>query len=392
MHRGVRLHSRVHLLLVALAVAAAFALPLLTVAPNRLLTGQGVGLVELLSGARWALALPALVLWTAPWRAPSRWQRGAVIVAAAALGAGLLALCGHEAQARTAEPDSLVRVSFGGGFWLLLLAAWLQLAQALQGDGRGDGDDAPSLPRQVAVVVASFLPLIALLAGGALEHLSLLKEYRNHQDSFDAALLRHGQLVLGAVLPAMAIGAALGVWAFRRRAVRAALFPLLNVLQTVPSIALFGLLIGPLAWLGRLWPASGIAGIGLAPALVALTLYSLLPLARATLAGLEQVPPAVREAARGIGLSAWQVFWRVEWPLALPVFLSGLRVTTVQAIGLAALAALIGAGGFGALMFQGLSGSAVDLVLLGAVPVVALALVADTAFKLLVNALERTSP
>ncbi len=388
MHRGVRLHSRVHLLLVALAVAAAFGLPLLTVAPNRLLTGQGVGLTDLLTGGRWGLALPALVLWTAPWRAPSRWQRGAVIVAAAALGAGLLVLCGQEAQARTAEPDSLVRVSFGGGFWLLLLAAWLQLAQALQ----GDGEDVPSLPRQVAVVVASCLPLIALLAGGALEHLSLLKEYRNHQDSFDAALLRHGQLVLGAVLPAIVIGSALGVWAFRRRAVRAALFPLLNVLQTVPSIALFGLLIGPLAWLGRLWPASGIAGIGLAPALVALTLYSLLPLARATLAGLEQVPPAVREAARGIGLSAWQVFWRVELPLALPVFLSGLRVTTVQAIGLAALAALIGAGGFGALMFQGLSGSAVDLVLLGAVPVVALALVADTAFKLLVNALERPQP
>lgn len=383
-----RLHSRVHLLLVALAVFAAFCLPLLTVAPNRLLTGQGVGLIELLTGGRWGLAVPALVLWTAPWRAPSRWQRGAVIVAASLLGAVLLALCGQEAQARTAEPDSLVRVSFGGGFWLLLLAAWLQLAQALQ----GDGDDTPSLPRQVVVVAASFLPLIALLAGGALEHLSLLKEYRNHQDSFDAALLRHGQLVLGAVLPAMVIGSALGVWAFRRRAVGAAVFPVLNVLQTVPSIALFGLLIGPLAWLGRLWPASGIAGIGLAPALVALTLYSLLPLTRATLAGLEQVPPAVREAARGIGLSGWQVLWRVELPLALPVFLSGLRVTTVQAIGLAALAALIGAGGFGALMFQGLSGSALDLVLLGAVPVVALALIADAAFKLLVNALERSPP
>lgn len=381
-----RLHSRVHLLLVALAVFATFGLPLLTVAPNRLLTGQGVGLIELLTGGRWGLAVAALVLWTAPWRAPSRWQRGAVIVAAAALGAGLLALCGQEAQARTAEPDSLVRVSFGGGFWLLLLTTWLQLAQALQ----GDGDDTPSLPRQVAVVATSFLPLIALLTGGALEHLSLLKEYRNHQDSFDAALLRHGQLVLGAVLPAMVIGSMLGVWAFRRRAVAAAVFPVLNVLQTVPSIALFGLLIGPLAWLGRLWPASGIAGIGLVPALVALTLYSLLPLARATLAGLEQVPPAVREAARGIGLSAWQILWRVELPLALPVFLSGLRVTTVQAIGLAALAALIGAGGFGALMFQGLSGSALDLVLLGAVPVVALALIADAAFKLLVNAVERS--
>jgi osmoprotectant transport system permease protein len=166
------------------------------------------------------------------------------------------------------------------------------------------------------------------------------------------------------------------------------LFPVLNVLQTIPSIALFGLLIGPLAWLGRQLPGLGIAGVGLAPALLALSLYALLPVVRGTLAGLQQVPPAVREAARGMGMTPWQIMLQVETPLALPVFLSGLRITTVQAVGLAAVAALIGAGGFGAIMFQGLSASALDQVLLGVLPVVLLALLVDVAFRLLIARLK----
>jgi osmoprotectant transport system permease protein len=114
---------------------------------------------------------------------------------------------------------------------------------------------------------------------------------------------------------------------------------------------------------------------------VALTLYSLLPIARSTAAGLGQVPQPVIDAALGMGLTAPQIFWKVELPLALPIFLSGLRVATVQVMGLAMVAALIGAGGFGTLMFQGLLSGALDLVLLGVVPVVALALVIDAALR-----------
>ena len=125
----------------------------------------------------------------------------------------------------------------------------------------------------------------------------------------------------------------------------------------------------------------GIKGVGMAPAVMALTLYSLLPVVRSTAAGLGQVPQPVIDAARGMGLSRSQIFWKVELPLALPVFISGLRVATVQVIGLAVVAALIGAGGFGAIMFQGLLGGALDLVLLGTVPVIAMALAADALLK-----------
>jgi osmoprotectant transport system permease protein len=114
-----------------------------------------------------------------------------------------------------------------------------------------------------------------------------------------------------------------------------------------------------------------------------LTLYALLPIVHHTSAGLQQVPAAAVEAARGMGMTTRQVFWQVQLPLALPVWLAGLRVTTVQLIGLAVVAALIGAGGFGALVFQGLASSALDLVMLGVLPVVALALLADAALAAL---------
>ncbi len=121
----------------------------------------------------------------------------------------------------------------------------------------------------------------------------------------------------------------------------------------------------------------------MAPAVIALMLYSLLPVVRSTVAGLDQVPRPVVEAAAGMGLTRAQVFGKVELPIALPVFLSGVRIAAVQAVGLAVVAALIGAGGLGALVFQGLASGALDLVLLGVIPVIALAVVVDAAFRLL---------
>ena len=136
------------------------------------------------------------------------------------------------------------------------------------------------------------------------------------------------------------------------------MFSVLNIIQTIPSIALFGLLIAPLAGLAQAWPwlgELGISGIGVAPALIALVLYALLPLVRSVVAGLEQVPSPVIEAARGVGM---------------------------------VIAALIGAGGFGAIVFQGLLSSALDLVLLGVIPVVVMAVTVDTLFKFLVSRIE----
>jgi osmoprotectant transport system permease protein len=299
---------------------------------------------------------------------------GAAALASAALLIGLVAFAGDAAARQAAQLPALVRVSLGGGFWLAMWLAWAIFADALP--------RTPLSQRGQWVCHALLLLALALLlALGALDALSVLKEYANRRDVFHAALWRHLQIVATALAAALALGLPLGLAAARHVRLARPLFALLNVVQTVPSIALFGLLIGPLAWLGQAWPGSGLQGIGLLPAVVALMLYSLLPIVHGVVTGLQQVPAHVVDAANGMGMCEWQRLRQVEIPLALPVWVSALRLTAVQLVGLAVVAALIGAGGLGAIIFQGLLSSALDLVLLGVLPVVALALVVDAAFR-----------
>ncbi len=380
---GVRsiVRNPVLLLLVLLALPpAVFGLAFVSVAPNRLVTGVGLALAEVMRPEHRALGLPAALLALAVFMPTSRGLHAAVAVAAALLLAGLVWLAGSVAVSPSATqmptqmptPSELTRVSLGGGFWWLMLLIWLAAADALQRLRR------LSSASRALMHAVLLLPVVALVSSGTLNEVSLMKEYQNRREVFDAAGWRHLQIVASALLPALAIGVPLGVVAAHRRTFATPLFATLNLIQTVPSIALFALLIAPL-------------GIGLAPAAVALTLYALLPVVHATVSGLAQVPIAAVEAARGMGMTAQQAFWRVRAPLALPVLLSGLRMTTVQLIGLAVVAALIGAGGFGALIFQGLASSALDLVLLGVLPVVALAVLVDAALAMLTLLMQRQS-
>lgn len=386
--------NRVLGVLVLAGLAAALGLAFLSHAPNRLLSGVPVSLLQVLvqtaSGAGpwagWLTLLPAAWLLMAVFRPPGGRTQASIALAAALLLAGLAGLAAQgAAQQAGADPDAalVARTSFGGAFWLLAALCWLAATDALQRLAL------PPLWRLLAGT-AVLAPVLALLAGGALDSLSLLKEYANRQDVFEAALRQHGLIVLASLLPALLLGVPLGMASVRRSALRRPLFALLNLVQTVPSIALFGLLMAPLALLAASVPVLaqwGLRGIGLAPAVLALVLYALLPVVRSTAAGLGQVPTAAVDAARGMGMGAQQIFWRVELPLALPVFLSGLRVAAVQTMGMAMVAALIGAGGLGAIMFQGLLGGALDLVLLGVVPVVAMAMGVDALLKALSLAL-----
>ena len=383
-----RVQNRVLAVLALSAGLVALAGPVLSVAPNRLVGGQGVALAGLLHGPGWAVLLPAALL-TVAVAAPPRPAVQIGVALAAAVGlAGLTALLGSYAAglltgaatglATNTPVDSpnLTRVSLGAGYWALALLAGLASVDALQRLRLGPAARAGAL-------AGLALPLVLLLATGRLDGLSLLKEYHNRAEVFQAAGWRHLQIVTSALAAALLVGLPLGWAAARRLRLARPLLTALNVIQTLPAVALFGLLIAPLAWLGGQLPGWGIAGIGLWPAVIALGLYALLPVVHGLAAGLQQVPAELRDAGLGQGLSARQVFWRLELPLAAPVLVSGLRVAAVQSVGLAVLAALIGAGGFGALVFQGLLGSAIDLVLLGVLPVVALALAVDAVFVLL---------
>jgi osmoprotectant transport system permease protein len=376
--------NRVLMVLVLAALTVAFAMPFVSVAPNRLVSGSGLRLQELSASGGAMLWLPAALLSLAVFAPSVRSTQALVAVSASLLLAALAWLAGREAAAQAATLSSLARTSVSGGFWLLALFAWLAAADALQ--------RLQLSPAWRSLAHAAlWLPAAAVLLTGAMDALSLLKEYANRSQVFNAAGLRHLQIVAATLAPALLIGIPLGVLAARSERLARPLFGLLNIIQTVPSIALFALLIAPLSALATALPGWGIRGIGLWPAVIALTLYALLPIVHGAASGLRQVPAAALQAATGMGMTPRQVFWRVEMPLALPVLLSGVRVTAVQVIGLAVVAALIGAGGFGALVFQGLASSALDLVLLGVVPVVALAVVADAAFALAAAALRGTA-
>ncbi len=385
----------VGLSLLALGGLAVVSLPFLRVAPNRLVSGEAVSLLSVLrdlaSSPGWLVAALLAGLAAVLFARPSRALHGVVAGLSVAALVGLLWLAGAQAYfvAQTASP--IARTSLGGAFWVMSLLLALLAADALQRLRVGLG-------LRTAWLVATLLLILGLLAGGGCDNLSIMQEYANRSDVFGQAMARHIQIVLVALLPTLLVGLPLG-WLARRGAGghgrlqgrgAAALFPVLNVIQTIPSIALFGLLMAPLALLAAALPAlarAGISGVGLAPGVVALTLYSLLPVVRGTLAGLEQVPSSVRDAARGLGMGDAQIFWRIDVPLAAPVVLAGVRTATVQMVGLAAVTALIGAGGLGAIMFEGLFSSAEDLVLLGVIPIVALGVVADAAFGALISLL-----
>ena len=372
-------------LVIAAAVAAA-ASGFVAYAPNRLVSGRPISLWEAASLPMTAvIVLLGALLFAACLTVPSRSLHYAEAGLAAALLLLVLVAAGEAASSLSLGAKPAVRISLGAGFWVLAACAALAIVDALQ------RLDAGPVARVLAVA-AICAGAIVLAAAGTFDGLSIAREYATRRQLFADALLRHVALVAGSVGPAIAIGFPLGVAAARNPPLQGPLFAVLNMLQTIPSIALFGLLIVPLAALATAVPqlaAVGVGGIGVAPAIVALVLYALLPVVRNTSAGLAGVDTAVIEAGRGIGLTSRQIFRQVELPLALPVLLAGLRIVTVQAIGLAVVAALIGAGGLGTFVFEGLGQYAVDLVLLGALPAIFLALAADFILQTLAAVLRR---
>ncbi|MCM7909802.1 ABC transporter permease [Enterobacter hormaechei] len=379
----IKCHNRVLLLLACVAIAAV-ALPFVNVAPNRLVSGEPRALWQiwaftpLLLGAALASTV-ALAFW------PGRTALWLTFLLSEALFIVLFWSAGQAPTQMAAVESPLARTSVGSGLWLWLALCLLVCSDAIR----------RLTPQPVWrwLLNAQFwvIPLLILFSGD-LNQLSLLKEYVNRQEVFDNALAQHLTILFGTLIPALLLGVPLGMWCYRHTSRQGAVFTVLNVIQTIPSVALFGLLIAPLAGLVKSFPAlaaAGIAGTGLTPALIALVLYALLPLVRGVVAGLSQVPPDVLESAHAMGMSARQCFWKIQLPLALPLLVRSLRVVTVQTVGMAVIAALIGAGGFGALVFQGLLSSALDLVLLGVVPTIALAVVLDALFALWLALLRR---
>lgn len=358
---------------------ALFAAPFATYRATRIASGEARLLIEALPITMGAVVV-VVALGVAVGGVLVREPLGRLGAAVIGL-AILLPSLGLSAGFLTPAGNSFARVSPSLGFWLLALSFSLLAIDALVRMRLGPYG-------RLAALAVGAGALVLLLVSGIWDDLSILKEYRTRADSFWREARQHLLLAFGSMAAACLVGIPLGIAGHRMRTLRTAVLQGLSIVQTIPSIALFGLLMAPLGAIAASVPlaaALGIRGIGATPAFIALFLYALLPIVANTIAGLNQVPSAVVDAARGMGMSARQRLVEIEVPLALPVILAGIRIVLVQNLGLATVAALIGGGGFGAFVFQGIGQTAIDLVLLGAIPTVGLSFAASIILDALVD-------
>ncbi len=357
-------------------------LPLARIRPSRLAGGNPTGWIE-------GLPVQVLALIILLWLiigVLSLFSRGQNSLALAAGFTGNIVILvvlywlGRQAPLLLPEEYTFGRVSPGAGFWLMLGGAYLVILAALKAwPGRGWGRWLISVPAP--------LGLIVLLGGGFLQEISVLQELSIRQSRFQQEFFNHLLISFSAVGIATTLGLPLGVFIFRKKKWERPVFFLTNTMQTVPALALFGLFIGPLAFLSRLFPLLrelGMGGTGWLPAMLALILYALLPIIRNTYTSFQILDEKTVEAGRGMGMNPRQLLFQIQLPLALPLILTGIRTSLVQTVGNTTLAALIGAGGLGVFVFQGLGQAAHDLILLGVLPVIGLAVLADKGMQLLI--------
>ena len=361
-------------------------LPWLSIRSSRLAAGEPVWLVSaigpLVAGIFlivWLLALRAGFDTNRERSAATLGAAGALLAPATLIAAGI----GSKHLLEAAEP--FARSSLSAGVWIGLIASYVLIHTAARSlEGR------PAL-RQTVI----WFPVLAIaIAGlsGLYSDTSLAQEFAGNEGRFIQELGRHISLSLGSVAIGTCIAVPLGIAAARSKRAERPIFVIASTIETIPSLALFGFMIAPLSALSYAYPALreiGIRGVGTAPALIALVLYSLLPIVHNTYVGLKEVSPAAMDAGRGMGMSRPQLARRVEFPLAAPLIAEGVRTASVQSVGGTTVAALIGAGGLGHFIFQGLGQAAPDLILMGALPVIALALVVDIVMRW---AIARLSP
>jgi len=237
----------------------------------------------------------------------------------------------------------------------------------------------------MAIVVGS---VVIVLSQGSYDRLGIVLEARNLGKRITQEVLAHIRLTFISLAISMVIGIPLALASFQSKRAKKIIFPFLNLLQTIPGIALLGLLITPLSTLSRTFPLlreMGIKGIGNTPAIIALSTYALYPIIRYSFTAFSSIDASVIQAAKGMGMNPLQVWKMVRFPLSAPGVLHGIRVALIQTIGNATLAKLIGGDGLGVLIFEGLGQASVDMVLLGMLLIIALTVASDRAFQVFIH-------
>jgi len=357
-----------------LAVLALVFLNMGTFRPNRVVRGIPVDAATLIEGKSWLVAVAAILVTASGCYAyRDRFGKPSLLIGVPwmlSFVPGLLMLLLSQVRPAGELYDmEVARISLSSGFWLLF--AGILMLQS-------------GSPRSGILITLTVVFAVASAGSGLAPHLAIYKEYVNIQVTFYAELRRHLTLSLTSVAVAMLPGILMGYACHRRQRLREWILGAVNLFQVAPTLSLLGLIMIPLTILSKNVPfvaELGIRGIGFAPAFIVLTLYCLLPITANAFSGFDQVEDAVVDSALAMGMTRRQIFRQVLFPLALPVIFSGIRTAVTQNVGNTILAGLIGGGGMGALIFLGLSQSATDLVILGTIPVVLMALILDVIFK-----------
>lgn len=342
-------------------------LPFLSFAPNRVARGTALYLWEI---DPLLLLLPGSLILLLVFLRRSRRERLEIFFPAL-ISASALFILSMAGRTIPVEAAASARIGGSWGFWGWILTAYLY---------------GSSMKRSSSALLMTLGITLLFLITGALDYFGPVREFVVKEARFYTEVRTHLRLAGSATLIAALIAVPAGISAHRIPAFSRAAFTGANVIQTLPSLALFGLMIAPLSWLSMRFPVLrelGVKGVGNFPALIALSGYAALPILRNTYTGLKVIPAGAVQAGRGMGMSPFKLLGLVEIPLALPVLLAGLRIAFVQAIGNTTVAALIGAGGLGYFVFQGLGQAAPDLILLGVVPLIAITVGADKGLKLL---------
>ncbi|GJD69735.1 Glycine betaine uptake system permease protein YehY [Methylobacterium gnaphalii] len=356
------------MLVIAVAVAGvAGTLDMLRLAANRLVVGTPVG-AEIFGQSGWLIAGLSLL---GGGFLGARSSRPAALAALVTFCAALmllsLTLCTAASDLIAWQPPA-ARARLASGAWtaLVLLTAATIWAAGRTGLRRAGWFTAAGLTTAVLLVYRS----------GAYDGLSLAVEYRARAAAVQAALVQHVALSAAAVVLAAMSCALLYLWRAGRGAIKIAI----NGLQVVPAVALLGGLVALVSGVLAAIPglrAVGLSALGAGPAILAIAAYLLLPFWRGLEGALRAAEPESVDAATAIGLTPRQILLELRLPIGTPILVGALRVASVQAIGLATLGALVGAGGLGGIVFDGMAQFAPDLILLGALPVIGLSLVVE---------------
>lgn len=353
--------------------------------PNRLASGTGYGIFY--GACLWpAIALAAVWVCCIIFSFYHSYLFSALLAISANISLILsILIAGTGSASLLNNMPGSARVSPSAGMFVALLAGYIVIFTAVKRLSAYKNRILKNI-----VIWAGPAALAIFLFFGGFNSISVFAEFSAQKSRFYQELFNHIYLVAVSVAAGSLIGILLGILAVTNRRIKGFVFFITNITQTIPSLALFGLLIAPLSALSFRFPVlreMGIRGIGNTPAIIALVIYCLLPVVQNTYTSIKQIEPSVIDAAKGMGMGRWQIFRKIEAPLAAPIVMEGIRIASVQSVGLAAVAALIGAGGLGWFIFQGLGQAAADMILLGTLPIVALAILTDFLMRMLIKIL-----